>query len=323
MEKRVTRKFKRDNTARIKVEETLTMGDMFEQFMLIIISEGLATRTIREYYVNYDYFLRYIDGGDLEKDEMTTELFCGWIAYMLEELELAPATVNIRVRTMRSFVRYCYDDKGWIKEPVHRRFKPVKAPIDNVEAFTPEEVRRLMGSIDDSTYTGFRTKVIMYVLLDTMVRVGELVDIKRENVDLKKGTIMLKGDETKTRVTRTVPLSSKTIKLLNEYMVETEEFGSEYLFLSYEGEPLSEATIRDNIAVQGKVAQIKNKRVSPHTFRHTAALFYILNGGDPFSLQKILGHSYMNMVRRYIQMSNTDVQVQHNNMLGRAKRTFC
>ena len=159
MEKRVTRKFKRDNTARIKVEETLTMGDMFEQFMLIIISEGLATRTIREYYVNYDYFLRYIDGGDLEKDEMTTELFCGWIAYMLEELELAPATVNIRVRTMRSFVRYCYDDKGWIKEPVHRRFKPVKAPIDNVEAFTPEEVRRLMGSIDDSTYTGFRTKM--------------------------------------------------------------------------------------------------------------------------------------------------------------------
>jgi integrase/recombinase XerD len=47
-------------------------------------------------------------------------------------------------------------------------------------------------------------------------------------------------------------------------------------------------------------------------FRHTGALFYILNGGDPFSLQKILGHTDRSMVRKYIQMNNTDVKKQHN-----------
>ncbi|MFL6556662.1 MAG: tyrosine-type recombinase/integrase [Bacillus sp. (in: firmicutes)] len=55
-----------------------------------------------------------------------------------------------------------------------------------------------------------------------------------------------------------------------------------------------------------------NKRVSPHTIRHTGALFYILNGGEPFTLQRILGHSHMNMVRRYVQMTNMDVQNQHS-----------
>ncbi|WP_409293860.1 tyrosine-type recombinase/integrase [Peribacillus sp. SCS-26] len=244
---------------------------------------------------------------------MTTELFCGWIAFMLEDMELAPATVNIRVRTVRAFLRYAYEDKGWIAEPVHKRFKPVNAPIDNVEAFTPDEVKNLFASIDDDTYTGFRTKVIAFVLLDTMVRVAELVEMKRTNLDMKAGTIMLvEATETKTRITRTVPLSPKTLRILNEYLAETADFDSEYLFLSYEGKPITPATGRDNLALYGKVAGIKDKRVSPYTFRHTAALFYILNGGDPFSLQKILGHSHMNMVRRYIQMSNIYIKTQHH-----------
>ncbi|WP_158555994.1 tyrosine-type recombinase/integrase [Peribacillus glennii] len=145
---------------------------------------------------------------------------------MLEDLELAPNTVNIRVRTMRAFVRYCYEEKGWITEPVHRRFKPVKSPMDTVEAFTPEEVKRLLASIDDSTYVGFRSKVIIFVLLDTMVRVSELFDLKRTNLDMKNGIIKLDAADTKTRVARSVPLSPKTVRILNEYITETAEFES-------------------------------------------------------------------------------------------------
>ncbi|MDX8360166.1 hypothetical protein [Cytobacillus sp. IB215316] len=72
---------------------------------------------------------------------MTTELFCSWIADMIEEMELAPVYINIRVRTMRAFVRYVYEEKGWIDEPVHKRFKPIKASIDIIEAYTSEEVK--------------------------------------------------------------------------------------------------------------------------------------------------------------------------------------
>src|SRR3954447_15539132 len=79
-------------------------------------------------------------------------------------------------------------------------------------------------------------------------------------------------------------ISARTAKLLNEYLHETEECGNEYVFLTYEGEKIGEATVRDNMRVYGQVAKITNKRVSPHTIRHTGALFYILNGGDPFSL---------------------------------------
>ncbi|MDQ1146609.1 integrase/recombinase XerD [Bacillus sp. SORGH_AS 510] len=290
---------------------SLTITQMFEEYMLVKKGEGLAKRTIAEHYNNFGYFKDYIN-RELSTDEMTTELFLGWITFMLEEMDYSPYTVNIRVRTMRSFLRYAFEDKMWINEPIHKRFKPIKAPIDVVESFTVEEYRRLIAAIDDDNYVGFRTKVITFVLLDTMVRVCELVDMKRQNIDLKTMSIRLEAADTKTRVGRVVPISPRTAKLLSEYLRETEEFGNDYVFLSYEGERISEATVRENLRLYGQVAKITNKRVSPHTLRHTGALFYILNGGDPFSLQRILGHSHMNMVRRYVQMTNMDIQNQHS-----------
>jgi integrase/recombinase XerD len=292
-------------------ELSLSMTEMFDEFMLIKKGEGLAKRTIAEHYNNFGYFKDYMN-RELLSDEMTTELFMSWITFMREEMDYSPMTINIRVRTMRAFLRYCYEDKAWISEPIHKRFKPIKAPIDVVEAFSVEEYRRLIAAIDDENYVGFRTKVMTYVLLDTMVRVCELVDIKRQNIDFKTMAIRLEAADTKTRVGRVVPISSRSAKLLSEYMRETEDSGNEYVFLTYEGEKIGEATVRDNLRVYGQIAKITNKRVSPHTLRHTGALFYILNGGDPFSLQRILGHSHMNMVRRYVQMTNLDVQNQHS-----------
>jgi integrase/recombinase XerD len=165
---------------------------MFEEFMLVKKGEGLAKQTIQEHYNNFGYFKTYI-GKEVLADEMTTELFVGWITYMIEEMISTPSTVNIRVRTMRAFLRYCSEDKAWILEPIHKRFKPIKAPIDVVESFTVEEYRRLIAAIDDDNYVGFRTKVMTFVLLDTMVRVCELVDIKRQNIDFKTMSIRLEA----------------------------------------------------------------------------------------------------------------------------------
>lgn len=301
----------RRNRREVTNDISLSITEMFEEFMLIKKGEGLVKSTLSGHYQHFGYFKDYIQ-RELSAEEMTTELFMGWITYMIEEMDYAPATVNIRIRTMRAFLRYCYEDKMWIDEPIHKRFKPIKAPIDVVEAFTVEEYRRLIAAIDDKSYVGFRTKVISIVLLDTMVRVCELVDMKRQNIDFKTMSIRLEAADTKTRVGRIVPISARTAKLLSEYLHETEECGNDYVFLSYEGEKIGEATVRDNLRVIGQVAKITNKRVSPHTLRHTGALFYIMNGGDPFSLQRILGHSHMNMVRRYVQMTNMDVQNQHS-----------
>lgn len=293
-----------------KTEHKMTLFELFERFMSYKQTEGLAKPTIQGYYEHFHYLNNYL-GEDVPNDEVTLELFRDYIGYMLNEQGLKPTTVNVRIRTNRAFLRHCYQE-GWIETPIHEKFKPIKTPEDEIQAFTPAEVKSLLNQIDDSRFVGFRDKVMIYVLLDTMVRISELLNIKRGNVDLKSGYIKLEPHETKTKRARNVPVSIKTMKLLKDYMSETEDFGCETLFVSYDGRDILSNTWRRRLTEYGELAGIANKRVSPHTFRHTGALFYIMNGGDPFSLQKILGHSDMSMVRKYIQMTDSDVKRQHN-----------
>jgi integrase/recombinase XerD len=81
--------------------------------------------------------------------------------------------------------------------------------------------------------------------------------------------------------------------------------------VTIEYRPVTKRTIQENIKTYGKMAQITGVRVSPPTFRHTMAKFYIINGGDIFTLQQILGHSTLDMVRYYVELFGTDIKEQH------------
>lgn len=246
----------------------------------------MASKTLADYYTNFEYFKEFI-GEDLTVDEITTDLFRDFIGYMLHEREQSPVTANVRIRTLLSFIRFCFTE-GYISTPIHDKFKPVKTPEDTLESFAPTDIKKLLSVIDDELYTGFRDKVIIFNLLDTLVRISEMVSIKRINVHLKGGFIHLEAGDTKTRKARIVSLSIKTIKLLSEYMKETEDFEAEHLFLTYDGHQINPSTIRISLRDYGRKAGITNKRVSPYTFRHTGALFYIMNGGDAFYYRKYL-----------------------------------
>ncbi len=288
-----------------------TITGLYERFCKFKQTEGMSERTLRDYKSHLQYLMKFLEDEDINRNEMTRDLFREYISWMLYERGLSPVTVNIRIRTLRAFLRFCYKE-GYIQQPIHEDLKIIRTPQDLIESFTIEEIRLLLSVIDKESYTGFRDALIIQFLLDTMVRVSELVTITKENVHLEDGFVKLDATKTKTRRARIVPLSARTIEILREYLKETREFKSEYLFLTYEGKPITSDTIRWSLRQIGGNAGITNKRVSPHTFRHTGALMYILNGGDPFSLQKILGHSHMNMVRKYIQMTDMDVKAQHN-----------
>jgi integrase/recombinase XerD len=310
------RKLKRSGTLKHSEKRTavtgavgkLTLKGMHLNFMRYKRSEGLATRTLNDYENTFGYLLDYL-GGDISKKEMNAELFLGYKDYMINDKGYTPNTVNIRIRTLHSFLKFCYEE-GYILEPIHNKIKTVKAPIDTVDALTPQAVKALLAVIDDEWFTQYRDRIIILTCLDTMCRVGELFAVTRDNVDLNGGSIYLQGTTVKTRQGRTVPLSYRTTKLLSEYMQETEEFNSDYLFVTYDGRKLNEATFRHALRDYGRKAGIKGS-VHPHRLRHTGALLYILAGGDPFSLQKILGHNDLSMTRRYIQMANTNVKDKH------------
>jgi len=160
----------------------------------------------------------------------------------------------------------------------------------------------------------------MLFLMETGVRVRELCDIRLNDIDWKDGLVKIRG---KNGQERHVPIQETVKREMKKYVTIRGQERSNYdhLWLNQDNEPLSSRQVQQNLNYYGKKAGIKNVRVSPHTFRHTFAKMAVQNGANIFSLQKVLGHSTLEMVRRYVNMFDTDVAKDHQKF-GPVQRLF-
>lgn len=107
---------------------------------------------------------------------------------------------------------------------------------------------------------------------------------------------------------RSVFMSATVYKVLLKYLWHWRpRVASEYFFAHDSGEPLSRFYVAHRLRVHGKKAGITGARCSPHTLRHSFALNYLRNGGDTFTLQRILGHSTLEMTRHYAEVADSDI----------------
>ncbi len=290
----------------------MTLIEAHNKFLRVKMIEGLAKSTISEYEKNFRYLMDYL-GRDMDISEFDLDKVRDYIYFMIYERGLSNYTVNIRVRNIKAFLRFCYLE-GIIESNINARVKLMKTDIDHIQPLTPQEYKELLELINNNriNFTRMRDNLIVYLLLDTMVRVSELVSIKVSDISIEEGTITLRPKNTKTRKYRIVPFSETSANLLVDFLKNRKFKESEYLLTNHIGEQMTADSIQYKFHHWAKILKFKGKRLSPHTVRHTGALYYILNGGDPFSLQRILGHTSMEMVRRYVQMSDDKVKVHHN-----------
>lgn len=326
-----TRRFLEDDD--LFVEESKTLDDLFAIFIKAKELEELRERTLQDHRYNYRYFKEYLNENYPHISlgaEVTVDMIRDYIYYLKKEKGiwdnhevlaekyghkkgLSPVTINVRLRSIKTFFKFCKDE-GHLKQNPTEKVKLLKTEEDTIEAFSSEQINLLLEQPDQRTFVGFRDYVLMVVMLDTGIRVGEAVQLKEEHFNFEQKILKVPASIAKNKKYRELPLSKKTAKLLKTLTKENNMIINhmDHLFLTNYGESIDPSNIRSRFTEYGKKAKIKGIRVSPHTFRHTFAKFYILNGGDPFTLQRILDHSTMNMVRKYIQMNNEDIKLQHN-----------
>ncbi|MCX5999175.1 MAG: tyrosine-type recombinase/integrase, partial [Chloroflexi bacterium] len=109
---------------------------------------------------------------------------------------------------------------------------------------------------------------------------------------------------------RFVPIGAKVSKGLLKYKMRRREAVGDSFFLTRDGGALAARRVQNIVRRYGQRAGIK-VRCSPHTFRSSSAVLYLRNGGDPFTLQKKLGHSSLAMTRRYSNLVDSDVRAAH------------
>ncbi len=232
-------------------------------------------------------------------------------------------TIQTYARSARAFFHWLAHRETIERSPFDRvAFPKVGKPL--IRTIEPEEFERLLVACTPPGEVGpladraaARNRAILWVLYDTGIRLSELCGLRTGDFDRKHGLITVLGKGSKER---RIALGQNCLRHLlyylerhrpnDEELAEWGSAGEDHLFLSETRTPLTINGVTLLFARLRKRAGITDKRISPHIFRHTFAIRYLVLGNDPFSLQELLGHEDMTTVKNYMHMNDETIQSQ-------------
>jgi site-specific recombinase XerD len=232
-------------------------------------------------------------------------------------------TIQTYARSARAFFHWLVRREIIAANPFDRVvFPKVGRPL--IRTIEPEEFEQLLlactppGEIGPfADRAAARNRAILWILYDTGIRLSELCGLCTGDFDRKHALIVVKGKGSKER---RIALGNNCLRNLLYYLdrhrpgeEELAEWGSageDHLFLAETRRKLSINGVTLLFARIRKRAGITDKRISPHIFRHSFAIRYLVLGNDPFSLQELLGHEDMTTVKNYMHMNDETIQSQ-------------
>lgn len=291
----------------------MTFHDSIKIFLLAKRGAMLSERTTDFYRRWAVDFAKYAVQHDvLDCNGVTMELIQSYLADLKKERGLREITVNDSFRAIRAWFKYLHKRK-YIESDVVTGIQAPKIAKKIPRTFTTEEVKAIFGCIDRNTFLGVRDYLIVSMLLGTGMRKQELCRLTISDVNTLTGFVKVLGKGNKERF---IPLSSKLIKQIGEYMDLRKKQSflqySKAFFVNRQGAPIGLWTMASLFKRLKDKSGVTGERVSCHTWRHTFAKAYLRNGGDVFSLQKILGHSDLATTKLYLSLDNDEVKEQYN-----------
>jgi integrase/recombinase XerD len=275
------------------------------EYLAALMTEGKAERTVAVYGARLNRFAKWCADQEKTKPESLSSADLRAFIAHLQAKGNGNGTPRQNAVVVKGLSRWLFSE-GRLQTDPFTTVKLAKPSTKIPEPFSDEEVRWLLRATHH-TREPQRNKTILLILLDSGLRVSELVSLDLKHIRFEDGTAMAKvmGKGNKMRE---VPLGKEAVKELKCYL-NGRIAGP--VFTSGNGKPLSVRRVEEIIKECAKLAGVNGKRTSPHILRHTFAKKYLLNGGDPFSLQQILGHSNLETVKLYIHLWSSDIQAQH------------
>ena len=297
-----------------------------ESYAHCLGSEGKSPKTIEWYSANLKRFAKFLNDNHLP--ESVTEIYKEearkFISHLQTEVtrwenhsgikddkRLSAYSVQGYARTIKAFWSWLIAE-GYITHNPMTSLKLPKTPRKVISTFSQEQIARMLNCVDKKSSHGFRNFTMILLLLDSGIRLSELINLQMDNIDFLQSCILVKGKGNKERV---VPFGSQVRRTIRRYIMhfrpEPDSPVIGEVFLSENGLPLKPRAIQSMLLRLSKKAKISGIRCNAHRFRHTFAKQYLLNGGDIFSLKEILGHSSLEVVQIYVSLASSDILRQH------------
>jgi len=307
----------------INQEIVKKLAELIEYYEVCNRAEGKSPKTISWYSANLKNFRNYLKNRHLSDslDNIDTKLLREYVLYLLKKTRyenhpytpaktelLSAATVHGHVRTLRAFFNWLVVE-GLTQNNPANGLKPPKVVRKVVSTLSDEEIRIILNSSGTSP-TDARNQALFMILLDTGLRIGELINLKVEDVHMDEGYLKVLGKGKKERI---VPMGNNAQKALQRYLFRFRPKPInpvvQNVFLSQSSNPLTENSMKLMFTRLAKRSGVC--RLHAHLCRHTFATRFLINGGDVFSLQQILGHSTLEMVRHYVNLASSHIAIQH------------
>ena len=281
----------------------LTFDEAFDKFIRKCEIKNLTDKSIVSYKQKIKPFKEFVDANNIELADINGDTVDDFIIWVRKSREANDISINSYLRTVRAFTYFCMDN-GYM---VHFKVHIPKATKKVKETYSDAELSVLLKKPNTKTcnFTEYKTWVFENFLLGTGVRLSTALDIKIKDVDFESGFIFL--SKTKNRTQQYIPMAKSLQNILIEYLDIRGGESDDYLFCNNYGQKANERTF------QQMVQNYNNNRgivkSSCHAYRHTFARLFILNGGDAFRLQKLMGHSDISVTKEYVDLFGSDLSV--------------
>ena len=283
--------------------------DLFHQYVLV--EKGLSKQTWVSYLEDLQAFFNYFSSKKDTDDLLETDLY----EFLKFELSLGKSvsTALRRLSSTRSFYVFLKKEGHYLGNipEIETPKKPKHLP----NCLSEEEIDKLLEVPDMTSPSGIRDRAMLETMYASGLRVSELLNLKRGQINLNKGIINVFGKGAKERKVPIAEYACDFIrKYINDVRNKSEYKNSEYLFLNKSGEPLSRIYFFKQVRKYAELAGIE-MTISPHTLRHSFATHLLNHGAQLRMVQGMLGHTNIATTQIYTHVSSEKLKSDYDKIM--------
>ncbi|MBI4975098.1 tyrosine-type recombinase/integrase [Candidatus Peregrinibacteria bacterium] len=277
------------------------------------ITKNKSEKTLENYHHYLTRFSVFV-GREISPEDITLDHVNNYRLHLNRITDehgktLSMKTQNYHLIALRTFLKYLV--KHDVKTLAPEKVELSKIPARTVEALSRDEIDRIFKAVDLSKESGYRDIAILETLYSTGLRVSELKNLNRDQVDLERREFMVRGKGKKPRI---IFLSERASERIKNY-IKTREDNMNPLFINMSKSRKKENILEEEnrrlttVSIEKLVRKCSLKagiikKVTPHTLRHSYATELLVNGADIRSVQEMLGHSSITTTQIYTHLTN-------------------
>jgi len=285
------------------------LRECIAKYLAELKRRGAAKHTLKNYGSDLEQLAAYFEPEGHtapEIEQLDLPLLREWLAWLYDQ-GLTPVSIRRKIAAVRGMFKFLLQE-GVIQTNVTARLRTPKTKQRLPEVMSEEKTNRLIDAVETGEVLERPSKerdlAILELLYGCGIRVGELVGINLEDIDLRNGWLWVRGKGDKERQ---VPVGERALEAVQRYLeARSAPAAQRALFLNSRGARLGDRQVRRLVKMYALLAT-GDSTVHPHSFRHAYATHLLSDGADLRAIQELLGHARLSTTQKYTQVTLKDL----------------